>query len=412
VFNQINASAMPRITAFHRQDGGVNALIGIRAARNAYVRRPDADAGNVIWQTPTGANITAAKRPTPAQAAIAVATQSTVVAQAATAKIAEASGGQGAKDKLHPGLSVALDLLESSEEGRELLAKIKASDAGIDIWYNDSTGRDYVYMRGFEKDYYDVHDRVWEREHGKTAQPAATVEISDEGRELAAKMSEENSAAAPASMFKFVKANGEEYTAQLSTYDPDNPMFILDEDIFTKPKQSLDIPYDPKDPFYLYGDYTIKSMIRSNPDVGEKAAIKLTGELGRLLSDPNGTLEERTANRAKGLELAKLIAENYIDDPAAKQLFLDRAKEIANTTEMRDKGYDFLYNDDGTTTIIKTDDNLLASWGKPTEKQATATIERVKNSLDMNAVKEDALNILKNIMADFVNSNGNLALPK
>jgi len=81
---------------------------------------------------------------------------------------------------------------------------------------------------------------------------------------------------------------------------------------------------------------------------------------------------------------------------------------------MRDKGYEFRYNrEDGTTTIEKTDDRLLASWGKPTEKQAADTINKTKNSLDMNAVKQDALDTFKKIMANYMNADGTaLAAPK
>jgi hypothetical protein len=162
---------------------------------------------------------------------------------------------------------------------------------------------------------------------------------------------------------------------------------------------------------YVYADSTLLYALYSNPDMASDTAFKLSAEVGRLLKAPAATLEEGVANRAKGLELAKYIAENYIDDPADKQKVLDRAKELANVFEQRDKGYAVAMTTEGYS-VTKVDDGLLIKDGKPTEKQATDIINRAKNSLDMNAVKEDALNILKKIMADFVNSNGTLALPK
>ncbi len=131
---------------------------------------------------------------------------------------------------------------------------------------------------------------------------------------------------------------------------------------------------------------------------------KLSVEVGRLLKASSGTLEERVVNRAKGQELAKYIVENYIDDPAERQKVLDHVKELANVYEQRDKGYFIAMTNDGMSVIAKIDDGLLIKDGKPTEKQATAIIERVKDSLDMNAVKQDALNILKKIMADFAST--------
>jgi len=396
-------------TAFHRQDGGANALTGIRAARSAYVRRPDAadDAGSVKWQPPTGAGVTAAKRPTPAQAAIAAAAQSTAAAQAATAKIAEASGGQGAKEKIRPGLSVALDVLESSEEGRELLAKIKASDSGIDIWYNERTGRDCVYMKGFEKDYWDVYDRVTAR---MIAQDTAdTVEISDAGRELAAQMGEANTARPVPTELRVYSMNDEDSPLPSSTI----------EAIATARAEARARGYDtssginltPEDYFSMDG--TLLNALYSKSDLDGEAVYKLSVEVGRLLKASSGTLEERVVNRAKGQELAKYIVENYIDDPAERQKVLDHVKELANVYEQRDKGYFIAMTNEGMSVIAKIDDGLLIKDGRPTEKQATDIINRAKNSLDMNAVKQDALDIFKKILANYMNADGTaLAAPK
>jgi hypothetical protein len=344
-------------TAFHKRDAGIpaanNALAGIRASRSQFIKRtatPEAaDTGSVKWQPSVGAGATAAKRPTPAQAAIAAAAQSTAAAQPVDTVEISGKGYEAlSKPCRKNGMYVALDQLEKYEYGRKILDKLRASDAGIEIDYED--GRAYVYVDGLSEEDRNIalYGHIGAI-YGETAQPAAIDERSDEDR---------------------------------------------------------------------YADielgFAIQATLKFNYDVDNGTSFKLAGELGRLLSAPNGTLEERTVNRAKGLELAKYFAENYITDPAAKQNFLDRAKEIANTSEMRDKGYDFRYNrEDGTITVEKTDDDMLASWGKLTEKQATDIINKTKNSLDMNAVKQDAINTFKKIMANYMSADGTtLAAPK
>jgi hypothetical protein len=414
MFYQVNAGATGAnaLNAYHRRDAGIaaanNQLTGIRAARSQFIKR-------------TAATNAAAEQEVPATAVSTGIATIKRLANAPTAQKAEASYViQKATSKPRGGGYTAIDFLESCEAGRELLAKMKAADPDRETHYSPDTGRDYIYTGDIpESELARIRQNAWDTMYGATAtqpaaQPAAIVEISDAGRELAAQMSEAN--AAPAPTINVINDKGYEHiTSKIRIYsDTDDLPDVKLPDNFLAARAQGKTEYTRSDDpdFILYGDITIKGMIASNPDVSEELANKLTGELGRLLRDPNGTLEERVVNRAKGLELAKYIAENYIDDPVNKQTFLDRAKELANTAEMRDKGYDSLYIDEETTKMVKTDDDLLASWGQLTEKQATDIINRAKNSLDMNAVKEDALNILKKIMEDFVNSNGNLALPK
>jgi len=405
---------------------GANAPTGIKAAHSAFMKRPNADdpavseAGSVKWQPSTGAGVTAAKRPTPAQAAIAAAAQSTAAAQPVdTVEISDKGYEALGKPSRKNGMYVALDQLEKYEYGRKILDKLKASDAGIEIDYVD--GRACVYVDGLSEE--DRNVAVYGHIgaiYGETAQPVAIVEISDEGRELAAQMGEANTAAAPT--INVINDKGYEHiTSQIRIYSDtdDLPLNFKLPDNFLAARAQGKAPinsFDPKD--FLYGDDTLTHAIAATLnfkyDVDNVTSFKLSAELGRLLLDPNGTLEERVVNREKGLELAKYFAENYIDDPAAKQNFLDRAKEVANTAEMRDKGYDFRYNrEDGTITVEKTDDDMLASWGKLTEKQATDIINKTKNSLDMNAIKEDVVNTFKKIMANYMNADGTaLAVPK
>jgi hypothetical protein len=70
-------------------------------------------------------------------------------------------------------------------------------------------------------------------------------------------------------------------------------------------------------------------------------AGKFVDEVQRLITGDSKTesVEERTVNREKGLELANYIAENYIDNPADRQKFLEGVKHFAHNAELRDKGY-------------------------------------------------------------------------
>ena len=373
--------------AYHRRDAGIpaanNALTGIRASRSQFIKRtaaPDAAAEQEAPATAVSAGVAAAKR----LADIPAPAQKTVV-----------SGGQGIKDmKSRPGLSVALDVLESSEEGREILAKLKASDTGIDIFYQRETGdRAFVYVGSLEKECWEALDRARSR---KFAQDTAdTVDISDDGRELAAQISGSNSAR-PVPTELRVYSTDEEPPLPLNL---DGLMAARAAARARGYDTSSGINLTPDDYFSMDG--TLLNALYSKSDLDGEAVYKLSVEVGRLLRASSGTLEERVANRAKGQELAKYIVENYIDDPAERQKVLDHAKELANVYEQRDKGYFIAMTNDGMSVIAKIDDGLLTKDGRPTEKEATAIINRAKNSLDMNAVKEDALNILKKIMADF-----------
>jgi hypothetical protein len=181
---------------------GANALTGIKAAHSAFIKRPDADApavadtGSVKWQPQAGAGIAAAKRPTPAQAVIAA-----------------------------------------------------------------------------------------------TAQPSDIVEISDEGRAL---------------------LDGPDASRQIYA-----PNMGLEGTVV---RLVADVVYGKMDP---------------------ATAGKFVNEVQRLITGDSKTesVEERVVNREKGLELANYIAENYIDDPADRQKFLDGVKHFADNAELRDKGY-------------------------------------------------------------------------
>jgi hypothetical protein len=325
VLNQVTTGAASYAnpqTAFHRQDGGANALTGIRASRSQFIKRtatPEAaDTGSVKWQPSANAGINAAKRPAPVQAVIDAAAQTTAAAQ--------------------------------------------------------------------------------------TAQPAAIVEISDEGRELAAQMSE----AKPVleAVFKFVPdgdnsfeivKNDDPLSSKAKNFFENEVATAIAKGKTSAPKLTLqDTMYSDNALSFAIGD-----ALKFKYDVDNITSFKLSAELGRLLQGPANTIEERVVNREKGLELAKYIAENYIDGPDAKQQFLDRAKELAKYAELQDKGYFVAMTMDGGRSVTKIDDNLLIKEGKPTEKQATDIINKTKNSLDINAIKEDVLNTFKKIMANF-----------
>jgi hypothetical protein len=80
-----------------------------------------------------------------------------------------------------------------------------------------------------------------------------------------------------------------------------------------------------------------------NPTMDFATANRFTTELSYLINgtydafgDPKESLAERIVNREKGLILAEYIAENYIDDPDAKQAFLDGVKQFADSAVERD----------------------------------------------------------------------------
>ena len=163
-------------TAFHRRDTGIaavnNNLTGIRAARSAFIKRPNADIPKAD-DTATGADAIAAKRPTPAQAAIAAAAQSTAAAQPADiVEISDKGYEALGKPCRKNGMYVTLDQLEKYEYGRKILDKLKASDAGIEIDYVDD--RACVYVDGLSEE--DRNIAVYGHIgaiYGETAPPAA-----------------------------------------------------------------------------------------------------------------------------------------------------------------------------------------------------------------------------------------------
>jgi len=415
MFHSVNAGAAGAnaLTAYNRRDAGIaaanNALTGIRASHGAFIKRAAApDAAEQEAPSAVSAGIAAAKR----------------LANAAAPK-AEVSIVKRASAKPRDGGYTALFVFESSEEGRELLAKIRAADPDREILHSSDTGFDYIYTGDIAEDELArIRQCDWESVYGKTAQPAAVVKISDEGRELAAQISEPNPVST-VSGFRFVpdgdnsfKIVPDEATVVTISADSkpkiirdgDNTVLMLPENFIeshreAKAQRLANPPVDElgelmREAMAYNVDNTLLFSLYTNTEMDTKTAFKLASELGRLLSDPRETLETRVANREKGLKFAEYIAQNYIDDPAAKQTFIDRAKEVANLYEMRDKGYDIYWTMDEKLHIDKPDDNLLVIAGKPTVKAATDIIDRAKNSLNMNTVKEDALNILKKIMAN------------
>jgi hypothetical protein len=75
-------------------------------------------------------------------------------------------------------------------------------------------------------------------------------------------------------------------------------------------------------------------------------ADSFTAELSRLIrgtwgenGNLSGTVEERAANREKGLKLAEYIAETYIDEPEERENFLDGVKRFYDNAVLREKGY-------------------------------------------------------------------------
>ncbi|MDR2591868.1 MAG: hypothetical protein LBC59_03580, partial [Chitinispirillales bacterium] len=184
MFYQVNAGATGAnaLNAYHRRDAGIaaanNNLTGIRAARSQFIKRTAAPADAAEQETP----------PTAVSVGIAA------IKRLADAPKAETSVIQKATGKPRNGSYADLAVFERSEEGRELLAKIKAADPDREIATSPHNGRNYIYTGDVQHELARIRQIEWEREYGKTAQPAAIVEISDEGRELATKMSKSNTA--------------------------------------------------------------------------------------------------------------------------------------------------------------------------------------------------------------------------
>ncbi|MDR2591871.1 MAG: hypothetical protein LBC59_03595 [Chitinispirillales bacterium] len=334
---------------------GANALTGIRAANSALIKRPDptadtktvSDNGSVKWQ-PSSAGIAAARRPAQAIQAAQAVIDAATAADATPATTAAAT---------QP--AAVLDTVEISDEGRELSEQMSESNPVYTI-------SGFRFVPDGDNSFKIVPDE------------AKVFTISADSKPRIIREGDETILMLPEN---FIESHREAKAQRLANPPVDELGELMREAM----------AYNV--------DNTLLFSLYSNTEMDNTTAFKLASELGRLLSDPRETLETRVANREKGLKLAEYIAENYIDDPAAKQTFLDRAKEVANLYEMRDKGYNIYWTMDEKLHIDKPDDNLLVIAGKPTVKAATDIIDRVKNSLNMNTVKEDALNILKKIIA-------------
>ena len=129
----------------------------------------------------------------------------------------------------------------------------------------------------------------------------------------------------------------------------------------------------------------------------------LSAELGLKSPGPGKTLEERGVTREKGLELAKYVAESLDDlDPAVKQRFLDNVNELIKEADLLSNGSILAVMEmKGGLSVTSIDDNRQ-TMEELAEKAAADIINRVKDSLDMNAVTEDAMNSLEKIIAEAV----------
>jgi hypothetical protein len=104
------------------------------------------------------------------------------------------------------------------------------------------------------------------------------------------------------------------------------------------------------------GEGTVNRLVQDvvNYKTDPATARLISDELGRLINGTyeNGnvreTLEERVVNREKGLELAKYIAETYIDDPKDKNAFLNGVKHFYDNAVLVDKGYIVTEKPNGT----------------------------------------------------------------
>jgi len=292
--------------------------------------------------------------------------------------------------------------------------------------------------------------------HGTYQLPSAISANSDHGKPTAPESE-------PAAILD-VSERGRELAALQIRYNIDKSIFKSDDDTF----------------FSLEA----RAQSKANSTQAFLEADKLRTEISRLITgtydpfgDPNETLEERVMNREKGLKLAEYLAEKYIDNPIEKQSYLDGVKQLAKNAEQRDlnpienfvgfmPGYKEAYkaaymsisktdfadenarstavNHEAIKTLLRDPKykeiadrydageisigaafvymSRLSQFGNiygpsfgnlnkaavkhdistVTEKAVADAIDRIKSSLDMNAVREDVQRTIKEITANIL----------
>jgi hypothetical protein len=203
-----------------------------------------------------------------------------------------------------------------------------------------------------------------------------------------------------------ISAEGRERSFQLKMFDPADPN-LLDKSVFeaVAQKKAEDLANLSNDPnFFELNNvgptkYTLSGLVEGaiNSKLDAATASKFTSEIDRLIRNIDnatgsliGTVEERTVNREKGIKLAEYIAENYIDEPADRQVFLEGVKHFVNIAEMRDKGYTVVDTLHGEAVINQ--DGGITGFGKAFSEAFTSLYKtgQYKNEFD-GALFDDAL---------------------
>jgi len=162
-------------------------------------------------------------------------------------------------------------------------------------------------------------------------EPAAVVEVSDEGRELAAQKAETEYA-----LMYVVEGPRMERTIQRLVYDV------------------------------------------VSPKLDASAANRFTNEITTLIqgeydgSELLGTAEERAINREKGMKLAEYVAETYIDNAEDREKFLGLVKTYSDNAVLREKGYfvDFNLGENGKAYTLTPQEWHNGTVYIPGEKEA------------------------------------------
>jgi len=178
------------------------------------------------------------------------------------------------------------------------------------------------------------------------AEPAAILDVSEEGRNRALQSLEVRYLTPDDPFYSFLTAEMEKMS-QMKTDRINNPE--------TAP---MNVGNDRM--AYTYAlEWTLDGLVQSvvNAKMDPKTADAFTTELSHLIYGFDratgykigDTIEERAVNREKGLELAKYIAETYIDAPEDRAKFLDGVNGFYNNAVLIDKGY---YVTDGPNGAI------------------------------------------------------------
>jgi len=190
-------------------------------------------------------------------------------------------------------------------------------------------------------------------------EPAAILDVSEEGRNLALQSLEVRHLTPDDPFYSFLTAEMEKMAQRKAA----NPQSLSEPDTSRK-IHTVDA-----------NEWSIYRLVQDvvNPKMDPTTANNFTNELSRLIQGTwdnsgnlNGTVEERATNREKGLELANYIAETYIDTPDAKKVFLDKVQDFYNNAVLRDKGYIVIEGPNGTTVEKprSSDTPLLPGFSK------------------------------------------------